>query len=58
MGDRTNPAADGDLKVAPAPELAENSDETGVRRGLAVALTLGGLIWAAAAAAAIYFLRH
>jgi hypothetical protein len=72
MGSRTNPAADADLdlragraarrrglvQVAPGPELPDTRDKAGVQAGMALALSLGGLFWAAAGAAAIYFLRH
>jgi hypothetical protein len=58
MGESTRPVAEADRQVAPAPELAEAREEAAVRRGLAGALVLGGVIWAAALGAAIYFLRR
>jgi hypothetical protein len=72
MGDRINPAADANLdlragraarrgtfvQVAPGPELPDVRDKAGAQTGMVLALTLGGLFWVAAGAAAIYFLRH
>jgi hypothetical protein len=72
MGDRTIPAADANLdlraprpartgafiQVAPGPELPDTRNKAGAQGGMAIALTVGGLFWAAAGAAALYFLRH
>jgi hypothetical protein len=72
MGDRTNPAVEADLdlraqrpvrtgafvQVAPGPELPDSRNKAGAQAGMAIALTAGGLFWAAAGAAALYFLRH
>ncbi|HEV2532009.1 hypothetical protein [Phenylobacterium sp.] len=72
MGSRSNPAANADLdlraeraprrgalvQVAPGPELPDARDKSGAQAGMAIALTLGGLFWAAAGVAAIYFFRR
>jgi len=46
------------VQVAPGPELPDVRDKAGAQRGMAIALTLGGIFWAAAGAAAVYFLRR
>jgi len=72
MGNRATPAANADLglaaerparagrlvQVAPTPELPDVRDKAGAQAGMAIALTAGGLFWAAIGVAAFYFLRH
>lgn len=46
------------VQPAPGPELPDSRDKAGAQTGMVVALTAGGLFWAAVGAAAIYFLGH
>jgi len=46
------------VQAAPAPELPDSRDKAGAQAGMALALTVGGVFWAAVGAAAIYFLRR
>ncbi|MDB5444025.1 MAG: hypothetical protein JWP86_2718 [Phenylobacterium sp.] len=46
------------VQVAPGPEQPDERDKAGAQGGMALALTLGAVFWAAVGAAAIYFLRR
>ena len=46
------------VQTAPAQELPDSRDKAGAQAGMALALTVGGVFWAAVGAAAIYFLRR
>jgi hypothetical protein len=46
------------VQVAPGPESPDVRDKAGAQRGMALALALGGIFWAAAGAAAVYVLRR
>ena len=46
------------VRVAPGPELPDARDPKGAQGGMAIALLGGGLFWAAAIGATLYFLRR
>ncbi len=46
------------VQVAPGPEAPDERDKAGAQGGMALALTLAGVFWAAIGVVAIYVLRH
>lgn len=54
---RLEPRRGAFVQVAPGPELPDERDKAGAQGGMALALMLGGMFWAAVGAAAFYFLR-